>query len=158
MHREVTQFTRLKGLMYLADDRLHLSCADFVEAYTGRHDWKDYEAAFRIAAHAGAHACVNFRVQGAIRSYAAGFDGEGSLSLFKNDNGYRTLASVPFAWESDRDYEICVAVRGSRIQVSCGEARIEYDDADHPWLQGAVGFSVRQGTHASLASIKVRGL
>ena len=101
MHREVTQFTRLKGLMYLADDRLHLSCADFAEAYTGRHDWKDYEAAFRIAAHAGAHACVNFRVQGAIRSYAAGFDGEGSLSLFKNDNGYRTLASVPFAWESE---------------------------------------------------------
>ena len=40
LHREISQFTKLKGLMYLEDGELHLSCADFAEAYTGRHDWE----------------------------------------------------------------------------------------------------------------------
>lgn len=28
-HREISQFTKLKGLMYLADGQLNLSCSDF---------------------------------------------------------------------------------------------------------------------------------
>ena len=156
-HREITQFTRLKGLMYLENERLHLSCADFAEAYTGRHDWEDYEARFRLAIHAGEHAFVNFRVQGAMRSYAAGFDGRGRFALKKNDGGYTELASTAFEWERDRTYEITATVRGGEICVACGEAKLRWRD-DAPWLRGAVGLSAFLGTHVSLESISVNGL
>lgn len=41
--REGRQFTRLKGLTWLADDRLPLSCADFGEMHTGGYDWEELE-------------------------------------------------------------------------------------------------------------------
>ena len=43
LHREISQFTRLKGMLSLWEGRLHLSCSDFGEAYTGGWNWTDYE-------------------------------------------------------------------------------------------------------------------
>ena len=73
LHREISQFTRLKGISCLENGQLHLSCADFGEVYTGGSDWKDYKARFLITPSAGDFHLVNVRVQGAVRSYAAGF-------------------------------------------------------------------------------------
>ncbi|MCL2881077.1 MAG: ADP-ribosylglycohydrolase family protein, partial [Treponema sp.] len=53
LHREIMQFTRLKGIWYLDKDSVHLSCADFGEVYTGRHDWTDYRSVFTIQPCAG---------------------------------------------------------------------------------------------------------
>ena len=41
VHREISQFTRLKGLFYLENNMLHLSCGDFGEVYTGKYNWDD---------------------------------------------------------------------------------------------------------------------
>lgn len=158
MHKEISQFTRLKGLMYLEDGCLHLTGADFAEAYTGRHDWCDLTAKFRIAVQQGEQACVNFRVQGAVRSYAAGFDGKGRLSLLKNStDGYKTLYSVPFEWQTGEEYEITVEAQGNRLSVICGDARIAYVDETEPYCEGAVGISARNGSHMKLSSIEIKG-
>ena len=156
-HREITQFTRLKGLWYLEKGKIHLSCADFGEAYTGRYDWKDYEAVFKVCVHTGETACVNFRVQGAMRSYAAGFDGAGCFALLKNERGYRRLASAAFPWKKDTEYEIRIRVNGNEISACCGTVCLTYQDPDHPYLEGGVGLSVRKGTHMSLREIVVKG-
>lgn len=83
LHKEVSQFTRLKGHLYLDQGALHLSCADFGEAYTGRYDWKDYTAVFEMTPLTGENNMVNVRVQGAIRSYAVALLADSKIALLK---------------------------------------------------------------------------
>jgi ADP-ribosylglycohydrolase len=155
-HREVTQFTRLKGLWYLEGGYAHLSCADFGEVYTGRHDWKDYTAAFTLKPLIGNDHCVNVRVQGAIRSYAAGFAAGGKLALYKNENGYHILAETAFPWQSGREYTITITAEGSRFTVSVdGKQYLSFNDTDNPYLAGSVGFSVRNGSHCAYRLIRI---
>lgn len=155
LHAEVSQMTRVKGLMYLEDGQLNLSCADFAEAYTGRHDFGDYQARYEITPVTGERHTVNFRVQGAIRSYAFGFDGAGRLALLKNENGYRVLDSAPFDWKAGQSYVFEVEARGARLTGRCGGVTLEFVD-EAPYLQGAVGVSVRDGGHIRVKSIAVK--
>jgi ADP-ribosylglycohydrolase len=154
-HREIRQFSRLKGLWYLQDGYAHLSCADFGEVYTGHHGWNDYTASFTVKPLTGANHYVNVRVQGAIRSYAAGFAGE-ALVFEKNENPYRPLAAVPFAWEPGRDYTITVTARGPDFTVAVdGREYISCTDKENPYLSGCVGLSVRNGSHCAYRFIKI---
>jgi ADP-ribosylglycohydrolase len=156
LHKEIRQFSRLKGLWYLEDGYAHLSCADFGEVYTGRHDWRDYTASFTIKPLTGHDHYVNVRVQGAVRSYAAGFAEGGRLVFEKNENPYRPLAEAPFAWEPGRDYRITVIARGNRFTVSVdGKEYISYTDNDGPYLSGCVGLSVRRGSRCALKDIRI---
>ena len=156
-HRGVSQFTRLKGLMYLEDGELHLTGADFAEAYTGRHDWTDYAARFVLSVQQpGAHACANFRVQGAMRSYAAGFIGENAFAIAKNEGGaYRVLCQAPFEWKPGEVYEIDVSAKGGQLAAECRGVRLECWDGDYP--TGSVGLSARGGAHVRLSRIEVHG-
>jgi ADP-ribosylglycohydrolase len=156
LHREIRQFSRLKGLWYLEGPYAHLSCADFGEVYTGGHDWRDYTASFTIRPLTGLDHYVNVRVQGAIRSYAAGFAEGGRLAFEKNENPYRRLAETPFAWEPGRDYNITVRARGPHFTVSVdGREYLSVTDNDGPYLSGCAGFSVRRGSHCALRDIRI---
>jgi ADP-ribosylglycohydrolase len=156
LHREIAQFTRLKGLWYLEGGLAHLSCSDFAEVYTGHHAWKNYKGAFTIKPLTGEGHYVNFRVQGAIRSYVAGFAGKGKLVLEKNENPYRRLVEVPFVGELGTEYIITVTCRGVQLIVAVdGKEFISFKDETDPYLTGAIGFSVRNGSHVACRSIKV---
>ncbi len=155
-HREVSQFTRLKGKSYLQDGQLHLSCCDFGETYTGRHDWKDYTAEFWVTPLVGFHHTVNVRVQGAIRSYAAGFLADGWLGVLKNENGYRCLKRVPYAWKHGEEYRLCVTVKANQISISVnGEQKLAFLDDQNPYLEGAIGLSVQNGSRISCRRIEI---
>lgn len=155
-HREISQFTRLKGLFYLEDGRLHLSCSDFAEAYTGRHDWTDYTATFTLTPLTGKTHLVNVRVQGAIRSYAAGFTASGKLGLYKNENGYRLLAECDCPWQAGKEYTLAVSCAGARLTVSLdGAEKLAYTDEAAPYLRGSIGMAVRDGSHCSYRGIKI---
>ena len=157
LHREISQFTRLKGLQYLEDGKLHISCADFAESYTGRHDWGDYAATFGMTPQTGEHHYVNVRVQGAMRSYAAGFLPDGKLGLLKKQRHYRLLAQTDYPWEPGREYAVTVAAVGNRLSVRIdGVPCLAYTDCDDPFLTGSVGVSVENGSHTKYSFIKVR--
>ena len=159
LHREISQFTKLKGLMYLEDGELHLSCADFAEAYTGRHDWEDYSAEFTFTPLTGANHMVNVRVQGAIRSYAAGLLPDGKIAILKNDNGYRVLAEAPYAWENRTEYTITVKAVGNTISVIMNDKEIlKVTDEERPYLCGSVGVSMQNGSHDKYRRIVVKGV
>lgn len=79
--QEVSQFTCLKGHVFLEKGKLHISCADFGETYTGGYDWSDYRAETSICPLAGDHHYLSFRVQGGVRSYFAGLGPDGMLEL-----------------------------------------------------------------------------
>lgn len=157
LHQEVHQFSRLKGHTYLDGSWLSLSCGDFGEMYTGRHDWSNYSFKGVLKPITGGECFLNVRVQGAMRSYAAGFSG-GRLVLDKNYYGYNTLCARDFHLEPGREYKIEVTVCGDLIQVFVdGEKFIEHRDTDSPLLTGSVGVSVRGGSHCLYKGLSVRG-
>lgn len=156
LHREISQFTKLKGLMYLHEGQLNLSCADFAEAYTGRHDWEDYTAAFYLTPVTGENHLVNVRVQGAIRSYAVGLYPNGKVALLKNDNGYHVLASEDFTWSAEKEYKVVITVKGNYLKAAINEeVTLEYTDTERPYLTGSVGVSVLHGSHCKYRRITV---
>lgn len=156
LHREISQFTKLKGLLYLEDNSLNLSCSDFAEAYTGHHAWSDYVATFSFTPVTGEEHYLNVRVQGAIRSYAAGLLPGGKLGLLKNENGYRVLKEVDFPWEQGEEYTVSVEAKGAKLSVIVDNKEfITYEDKTEPYLTGGVGIAVRSGSHCRYSSIQV---
>lgn len=85
----------------------------------------------------GEHHLVNVRVQGAIRSYAAGFMPNGRIGILKNENDYRLLADTEFAWESGREYAIRIEAKGDIIRMRIDDQDVlEYQDTESPYLGG----------------------
>lgn len=158
MHWEVSQFTKLKGHFYLEDGLTHLSCADFGEAYTGRHDWEDYTADFTITPHTGNEHYAAVRVQGGVRAYFAGFSGDRLVIMKNTRQGLKMLAEVPFVWKLEETYTLQTAVKGNHIRVFCGDQNVETVDMEQPYLQGAIGLAVRTGSHMSCQRIRVNCL
>lgn len=156
VHREISQFTKLKGLFYLEKGRLHLSCADFGEVYTGGHDWKDYRADFYITPLTGKMHMVNVRVQGAARSYAAALMPDDTVGLYKNHNGYQLLASCDYQWHHGEEYMMTAEVLDNEICISInGQPVLTYKDTEMPYLHGSVGFSVQEGSHCMCRKIVI---
>ena len=157
LHQDVHQFARLKGHTYLEDGWLSLSCGDFGEMYTGHYNWTDYSFEGTLKPLTGEDCFLNVRVQGAMRSYAAGFS-KGRLVLDKNYYGYSTLCDREFAVEPGREYKVEVSACGDVLQVSVdGVKLLEHRDTDSPLLTGSVGVSVRGGSHCLYGSLSVRG-
>ncbi len=157
LHQDVKQFARLKGHTYLADGWLSLSCHDFGEMYTGRHDWTDYALEGILKPLTGQDCFLNLRVQGAMRSYAAGFSG-GQLVLEKNLYGYSRLCGADFSWEPNQEYRLRVVAKGNSLEVWVdGEKLLGYTDENAPLLSGSAGLSVRNGSHCLYRELMVKG-
>ena len=98
---------------------------------------------------------VNFRVQGAIRSYAFGLLPEGKAAILKNQNGYKVLKEIPFDWKSGWAYSVKITAEGSCLRAKIDEQVLEVQDFENPYLQGAVGMSVQKGSHCRYKYIKI---
>lgn len=126
------------------------------EAYTGHHDWKDYRAEFTLTPLTGEHHMVNVRVQGAIRSYAAGLLPNGKAAILKNDNGYQILEQTDFAWETGKEYVIALTVKENLIKMEInGNHILKAADEERPYLQGSIGGSMQNGSHDKYRRIRV---
>lgn len=162
-HREISQFTRLKGNAWLEGGCLHLSCADFGEMYTGGGNWKDYEAEFTLVPIKGEFHGAHVRVQGGARSLAAALLSGGRLGLVKSrtdGSGYEVLAETEFDWKEGQDTKILVRTEGDRISVRAvsgrEQAELCLDHGAGAYSRGCVGISVRKGSHAALKGIRIR--
>ncbi len=155
-HSEVTQITRMKGQAELREGYLYISCEDEGEWYTGSSTWQDYDAAFFIVRKKGRCQEVLVRVQGARRCYAIGFDGD-RFRIRKNDGGYRTLTDTLCPARQGEKVEIRVSVKGNEITASVLGHVLKFKDEVFPYLHGAVGLAVRDGSCAAIEKIQVRG-
>ncbi|MCL2056695.1 MAG: ADP-ribosylglycohydrolase family protein [Oscillospiraceae bacterium] len=157
LHKEVSQFTWLKGIWYLEGGILNGSCADFGEAYTGDVNFRDYSFTATIKPKLGQWHGMNFRVQGAVRSYAVVLAGDGKLILMKNENGYRALCRTNYPWENGGSYRLTVQARGDELAVFDGDRELlRYIDADSPYLGGAIGVSIHDGSRCHYADLRVK--
>ena len=158
LHREVSQFTRQKGLLYLEDGRIHLSCSDLGEAYTGGWNWKDYRVSCRVTAHTGSWHLIQARVQGAMRSYAFGLLPDGEIALLKKDGKDAVLCRERYDWEPGKEYTLFMDVKGAQIRGGIADGpELTYTDANGPYLYGSIGLAVRDGSHLSCGEIVVEG-
>ena len=157
IHQEVPQFSKLKGHSYLDGPWLSLSCADFAEMYTGHHSWEDYCLSATLKPLTGEQAYVNLRVQGAMRSYAAGFSGAGKVALRKNQHGYITLCEADFPWEPGKEYRLDFAAQGGTLTLAIdGRKVLSYEDPD-PLANGCAGLSVEKGSHCLYRDMAIAG-
>lgn len=158
-HYEFSQFTKVKGWIWAEDEWLHITCADFAEAYTGSRRFENYEINLEIRPLCGEHHHVNLRVQGAMYGYAVGFEGRGKLAILKNSAGYECMNETEYEWENGKSYQMTFRVNKDRIQVFEGNTLLlEAIDHDRPYLSGAWGVSVTKGSHCSYRNVNVRGI
>ncbi|MFC4809616.1 ADP-ribosylglycohydrolase family protein [Paenibacillus sp. GCM10023250] len=160
LHQEVSQCTYLRGLWALENGELSGSYSgEPAECYTGDLKWRDYAFEAVVRPMTGGDHRVLVRVQGGIRAYAASLFEGNRLVFFKNENGYRELASVPFEWTAGREYVIAVRAEGARFTVSVdGVKLLEAEDADRPYLTGQIGLGNAGGSHTHFRSYKVTRL
>jgi len=148
LHREVSQFTFLKGAWSLEDGRLMGSVNDYGEIYTGDLRWTDYSLEGSITCACEGVCGLNVRVQGAIRSYGIAL-GDGKLMIRKNENGYRTLAECVHPTMMGETYRLKIVAKGSEISVwENGALLLSVCDEDKPYLNGCIGCSVYDGARA----------
>ena len=145
-HREVSQFSYLRGHFEVSGGYLYGNGPEWTETYTGRHDWTDYRFTGTVCPLFGDTHRLLFRVQGAVRSYAAGFFKPGKIGLWKNQNGYVLLAETDFAWEIGGEYTLTVIAVGNTIRILSDDREwIHFTDQTDPYLTGAVGAGVPKG-------------
>lgn len=155
-HREVSQFTYLKGIWELEGNELSGSCYDYAEAYTGGWDFSDYSFEGTLRPISGGYHRLNFRVQGAIRSYAIGLAPSNRLVIYKNENGYRELASIAYTWMHEQAYTFKIAVKGCSINISQGgTSLLEYEDTETPYLYGQIGVSTSGASHCHFSNLRI---
>lgn len=65
------------------------------------------------------------------------------------------MKEMEFAWETGREYEVAVTVRGSRIRAEIDGKVLEVTDEERPYLSGAVGMSMVHGCHDQYRKIAV---
>ncbi len=157
LHHEISQFSRLKGLLYLEGGEMHLSSSDFGEAYTGYYGWKDYRATFCFTPLLGENHRVNVRVQGAIRSYAFGLLSGDRVAILKNDHGYRIMQETEYCWLIGKEYKVMITVVGNRITAEIDGHILTVVDEERPFLTGAIGVSVQDGSHSKYREIRISG-
>lgn len=105
---------------------------------------------FFLCAQTGQKHFLLARVQGAERNYAFGFDGKGMAV------GYTTLQTVPFDWQPDREYRLGMQLDGAHIRCFInGEEVLDFTDGQHPYLHGAIGVGVRDGSHIAVRRLDI---
>ena len=133
----VTPFSHDGGTWSIEEGRLQLMTPSPAASYSGGYRVGDQRVRCRVRPLAGLSHLLIARAKGAMRSYLGGFDGEG-LALFKKDFGLVRLARVPFAWEKNRDYGLCLEARGDRLLLSI-DGKLLLEARDSSLASGMVG-------------------
>jgi ADP-ribosylglycohydrolase len=155
-HGAISQWTYLRGHWRLDGGAYHGSGGDVSESYSGDPSWDDYRLTARLTPLLGDAHNVNLRVQGALRSYAAGLAEGDRVVLYKKAGGYRPVAEAPFEWALGRSYEIVVVARGSHLEVALdGAPLLSWRDEDAPYLRGQIGLSNFAGCRTAYEEVAV---
>lgn len=159
----ISQWTKLRGYWRLEADRhYHGSGPGLCETYTGDITWRDYRVEVTFTPLIGDHHAVNARVQGALRSYAAGLGPDAQAILYRKEGqAYMPVASTPFAWQHRQPVSVALAVQGAHVQATfqgpTGSADLEWTDPA-PYLTGQVGLSTWLGSHMRCEALRVTPL
>lgn len=160
MHIDVSQLSALRGMWTLEDGKLNgRYFGETAEIYTGLLEWRNYTFSSVLTPIHGEHHRIMFRVQGGIRSYAAGFAPGGKIVILKNNNGYEEIASLDFHWQQGQTYTLTVEVKDQTMTLRVdGQEYLSCVDKEAPYVNGMIGFSNAGGSHTQYHSFRVKGI
>lgn len=151
------QWTYLRGFWRVEEGGYHGSGNEMSETYTGLLDWQDMEMDVSFTPLVGPEHFVLFRVQGALRSYAAGL-ADGKLVLCKKENGkFKELAAQPFNWQHGESVRLHIELCGNHIALQVPHANISLAclDEDKPYMNGMLGLAAGPNCHTRFEELHV---
>ena len=166
LHEEIRPFTRLKGNVYVQEDGVHISCADYGQIYTGDREWTDYQVVYEAALKRGGQFQFLARVQGSLRYVGVALLSGDRFALIQSRNdehGHEILAETPYIWKSGDTVRVQIQVKGQELT-----AKIDGQEEErlHVILQkpqdgsaitkGAIGVGVMSGSHMILKNLEVK--
>lgn len=150
----ITPFAHNLGAWSIENGAMYLMTAETAEAYTGAYFSKDYSFSVNMKPHAGDSHLAAVRVQGAMRGYHVGFDGENEVSFYINDFGYKKVTSVSYPWKHDQDYVFKVTVQGSTITLYINEKEV-LKHTDNTFEYGMFGVSAITAARTSYSNMRL---
>lgn len=128
----VTPFSHTGGRWTIEDSRMHLMSSEPCASYTGGHSVGDQRVSALVRPLAGTSHLLAVRAGGAMRGYFAGFDGDGQVSIIKNDSGITRLASAAFPWSEGQDYKLDFQAIAGHLVLSIDSVPVlATDDGTH---------------------------
>jgi ADP-ribosylglycohydrolase len=153
----IIPFSHNHGSWNIEAGRLHAMSDSHAEAMTGNYLTGDVEVSGRVEPACGGSHLLSARVQGALRGYYAGFDGQGRVSILCNDSGLNRLASVPFDWEMNREYNLIFIAQGSSLKL-LAEGKLLLETEDSRFVYGMVGYAKYDPGRTFFGNLRVREL
>ncbi len=130
----ITPFSVDHGAWSKSDNRLSLMCYEPSFAYAGNYYSDDYSVSTEIIPYNGTSHLVLIRAQGAMRSYAGGLSENGTLSIYKNDFGWKKLVNCKYEWQQEETYRITMTARGNKITLILnGKEMLSIEDNDYAY-------------------------
>lgn len=154
---EVSQFSRLKGIWHITDGTLHGYTNDFADVYSGDWEWQDYTVETALTPITGDWHAMRFRVQGAMRSYAAALMKDG-VGLFKHVDGAHIPLSVhSFHWSHGQTYRIRASMQGNHLKLYINDQFIaDVIDTQSPYLHGCIGASLDHASSCIFSNFTIK--
>lgn len=155
-----SQLTYLRGIWDIEEGFLSGSGFGTSESYTGSRKWSDYKIECELVPIWGKKHNINFRVWGAMRSYAIGLSHDDKLVLYKNIKGnYVELTSKNYQWKYGIVYKLGVKAVKNKFTVYINEEEImAFTDNCNPYFNGQVGFSTLEGSHTHYKYLKISAI
>jgi hypothetical protein len=152
----ISQWTFLRGNWRVENGGFHGSGVGVSEAYTGDIDWQDYSLQVQLTPLVGESHHILVRVRGALTSYGFGLAPDNQLILYKNEQGYKPVAKVPFPWQHGATYRLSLAAQGNKlIALVQGGPTMEWTDEHNPYLAGQIGLSNFNGCHTRIEAVAI---
>lgn len=154
----ISGWTFLRGFWRLEDGGYHGSGVGLSESYTGDLSWRDLTLAVDMVPLLGDRHYLLLRVQGARRSYAVGLAEPGRLVLYKNEGGYREVASATLGWAHGQPVQLAISAVGAELEIAvAGQTLLRWRDTEAPYLSGQIGLGTGPGCHTRFERVAVRG-
>ena len=151
----ILPFAHNHGAWHVENGRIQVLALRHAEAMTGNYFMRDARVTGHICPRNGASHLVSLRVQGTRRGYYAGFDGESRVSILKHAGAETVrLASAPFEWKLDTEYEMTFEACGDTLTLAIdGQPVLTARDGDYAW--GMTGYALYDRGRAELGDLTV---
>ncbi|MGD6991104.1 ADP-ribosylglycohydrolase family protein [Sutcliffiella horikoshii] len=147
----ITPFSHHRGEWQLNGETMTYESSTDCSSYTGNYYSSDYTVETTVTPEGGTSHGVIFRAEGIRRHYFVGFNGEGTVSLLKNDFGYSELASATYNWKYGEDYKMRVSCIGEEISFFLNGVEV-LKAKDNRYSRGMFGFGTVSKGKGSLNS------
>jgi len=130
----ITPFSVDHGAWSKENNGLFLMCYEPSFAYAGNYYSDDYSVTTTITPDNGTSHLLLVRAQGAMRCYAGGLSEDGTLSIYKNDFGWKELVNCEYEWQLGKTYGITMTAKGNKITLALNDKEIlTIEDNDYAY-------------------------